>query len=369
VDIWKKSATFSPEALRPCYARLSGEVPETDTKVKNLHSKRQCLLSSMPCFVSRIDRKLVWSATQSNSPWQFYRDPVAQQLVPSQSTYASGPLLAPLKVVDPRYTALCTEHARSVFKRCNTADSRFQRHVMGTWCLLYGRILADQTASQKQFLVISQYHTPASVCATETMNVKLRRYSPLLFFPTSQCRCNICRRNSLCFGDDCKTSAMRGVTRGAPVNHGTPSRLRAPGVCNYAPTAVPCRNNARPHRTWHLHPVLSHTPMHTCRSNYIYVEEHDAALSTTESTYQVPTSSTGFFWPRSLAGNYRNRWAAKSSCLTRQHKRIFSASAPVKHLPVATVCALSILCLGLSDLVDLSLACADQQCRILRHRN
>lgn len=206
VDIWKKSGTFSSEAMRPCYARLSGEVPETDVKVKNPHSKRQCLLSSIPCFVPQVDRKLVWSATLSISHCTSLCGDVGRQSMLSQPPYASEPLPAPLKVVDPRYT----EHARTAFERRNVdrlaTQQACQRHLMSTsW-----RAWADQTASQKQFLVVSQYHTPASVCATEIMNVKLRRYSPLLFYPTLNVVATFAAAIS-CFGDDCATWAMHAI--------------------------------------------------------------------------------------------------------------------------------------------------------------
>lgn len=194
VDIWKKSATFSSEALKPCYARLSGELPEADAKSKKNHAKRQCPLSSIPWNELGEGRMLCWSATRIG-----YRcgDPYIAAMGSTRPSLAAhvnerSPLLRPLKVVDGE--GHCSWSSCSIVQRW--LSYRPERLVIRILTASIRMVKADQTASRKQFLVVSQYHAPTSVCATETLNVKLRRYSPLFSYPT-WCRCNLCRRNFL----------------------------------------------------------------------------------------------------------------------------------------------------------------------------
>lgn len=71
MDIWKKSATFSSDALKPCYARLSGEMPETDHKATRSHAHRQFLSLARLCLYKTATAFSVWSV-----PFEIFCSPL-----------------------------------------------------------------------------------------------------------------------------------------------------------------------------------------------------------------------------------------------------------------------------------------------------
>lgn len=276
VDIWKKSSTFSSEALKPCYARLAGEVPDANATGRTSQPDRQfpLFISLRSAFVQ--GNEVVWSAPVNRSaavnqsillPLQA----ACSQLAPTFALRRALQSLLPLKVNRLRCNSMGIQLVAAHYSKCRATHGQVSS-ISGNTSAKLG---AGQTASHIQILVVIQYQTPISVCATEVLNVRLRRYSPLLSSAFS-ISLQPLPLQFFCFGDYCAPLAVlppMGIIAGIlrmqqPIRpamsrtHARRSLRRSCVASNMCPSNYPYAN-LQIHRLHQL--IVSGAPPHRTR--------------------------------------------------------------------------------------------------------
>lgn len=178
LEIWKKSSTFSSEALKPCYARLEGETVVADPKTHKSNSHRQYPLLIISGHMAKAIA--VWSAR----PQRLYRTNV-ESVVP-----LSVRRNAPRRQVPWLSRALFTQGGFEAASELQViawpahsgwaVPAAIRSHADG-WCIPAQKRRTRQQA-KGHILVVSQYHTQHPVYVQQRLSTGLlRRYPPPFF--------------------------------------------------------------------------------------------------------------------------------------------------------------------------------------------